>query len=122
MHKSQAVTNFRVEVQFTNKLPHGPYCELGQGLGTYVLHVNEEATVAVAKEVFERKIKEILHDQMEAMRSATIKVSCSATIQKVRCKGAELHDDSVALASLLESGEALEVTLRQQTTTGCILS
>ncbi|KAL6063903.1 hypothetical protein QOT17_011211 [Balamuthia mandrillaris] len=108
---------FRLDVNFTEKLPHGPYLEQGQGPTHFVLYVLPTATVGDVHSVFYRFFDETIQRQQEGMpRVAKVKVKMR--ILETKCKGGAVTEGE-KLQDLLESGEALSLTVRQTAAVGC---
>ncbi|KAL6067490.1 hypothetical protein QOT17_008892 [Balamuthia mandrillaris] len=108
---------FRLDVNFTEKLPHGPYVEQGQGPTNFAVYIHPTATVGDVHSVFYRFFDETIQSQQEGMpRVARVKVKMR--ILETKCKGGAVTEGE-RLQDLMESGENLSLTVRQTAAVGC---
>ncbi|KAL6053592.1 hypothetical protein QOT17_017855 [Balamuthia mandrillaris] len=102
-----ATQTIRLDVNFTEKLPHGPYVEQGQGQTHYILYIQPTATVGDAHAAFRKLFDETIQRQYEGRT-----VKAKMQILETKCKGGAVTEGE-KLHDLLESGEALSMIVRQ---------
>ncbi|KAL6051318.1 hypothetical protein QOT17_019254 [Balamuthia mandrillaris] len=97
-----ATQTVRLDVNFTEKLPHGPYVEQGQGQTHF-----PTATVGDAHAALRKLFDETVQRQYEGRT-----VKAKMQILETKCKGGAVTEGE-KLRDLLESGEALSLMVRQ---------
>ncbi|KAL6051317.1 hypothetical protein QOT17_019253 [Balamuthia mandrillaris] len=115
--RQTATLTFRLDVNFTEKLPHGPYVEQGQGQTHFVLYIQPTATVGDAHAAFHKLFDETIQRQTEGLPKI-LKVGATMEILETKCKGGAVTEGE-KLQDLLESGENLSLIVRQKFSTGC---
>ncbi|KAL6050611.1 hypothetical protein QOT17_019718 [Balamuthia mandrillaris] len=113
---SQAI---RLDVKFTEKLPHGPYVEQGQGQTIFAVYVLPTATVGDVHSVFYQFYDETMQRQQEGMPRVA-KLKASMKIIETKCKGGAVAEGE-RLQDIMESGDALTVIVRQKVSMGCCI-
>lgn len=113
----------RAEVHFTEKLPHGPYCELGASTSTCSVYLPPDATVGLLKETVGNYVNDHFQQQAAALhKRGGTKLKDHVHIEQVSCKGGVVSSDDQALSALLDDGEALELSLKQVVSvSGCVV-
>ncbi|KAL6063883.1 hypothetical protein QOT17_011194 [Balamuthia mandrillaris] len=101
----------RLDVNFTEKLPNGPYVEQGQGQTNFAVYVHPTATVGDVHSVFHKFFNDTMQLQQEGLpRVANVKASMR--IMETKCKGGAVTEGE-KLQDIMESGDALTMTIRQ---------
>ncbi|KAL6051319.1 hypothetical protein QOT17_019255 [Balamuthia mandrillaris] len=117
MSRQIATVTVRLDVNFTEKLPHGPYAEQGQGKTHFVLYIQPTATVGDAHAAFHKFSDETLEGQQKGVPNFA-KMKVKVKILETKCKGGAVTEGE-KLQDLLESGEALSLIVRQTASTPC---
>ncbi|KAL6063885.1 hypothetical protein QOT17_011196 [Balamuthia mandrillaris] len=100
----------RLVVNFTEKLPNGPYVEQGQGQTNFAVYVHPTATVGDVHSVYHKSFDETHQLQQERLPNfAKTKVKVKSI--ETKCRGGAVTEGE-KLQDIMESGEALTMIVR----------